>query len=225
MRDKMKKYVMWFALFICFPLAWAAALAGTGDTDVEKIERRLPKTSGEERLKLLLELSEYYLERDAKKALTCGMEALELLRDFPNPKQQVTLYNYIGSAHSTLSHHEEARKYVKLAQELAENIDDQKGYADALKNLALIYYNQRDFDRSTEYLSRTMSIYEKLGDEGRIAEVFHSMGNIYFRVSDHVLALENYLKAANIYDKLGKKDRLAAVYNNVGVIYQSRGDY
>ena len=169
----MKKYVIGVTLIICFFLACAAALSGTDTADVKKIEKRLPKTSGKERLELLVELSEYYLDRYAKKALTCGMEALELLRDFPNRKQQVTLYNYISRAHSALSHHEEARKYVEQAQELAEKIGDQKGYADALKNLSLIYYKQRDFDRSLRYLSRAMSIYEKLEDQGMIAEVFH----------------------------------------------------
>jgi signal transduction histidine kinase len=224
MKDKMKKYVLAFAIFVLLISALAAVTAGSDGTDVKKIEDRLPQSSGEERIELLVELSEYYMDRDAKKVLTYGMEALELLRNFTNPNRQVILYNYISHAHSTLSHHEKARKYVKLAQELAEKTGDKKGYADALNNRATISFNQGDYDLSIQHLSRALDIYEKLENREGMARVFKSIGNTYYKVGDLSSSLENYLKAAEIYDKEGNKERIASIYNNIANVCKRRGD-
>jgi len=219
----MKRYVSGFICLICLFLALAVVAAGSDGAEEIRIEDRLPQTSGQERLELLVELTGYYLDRDAKKALTYGMEALEVLRGFPNPKQQVTLYNYISHAHSILSNHEKARKYVSLAQDLAKKTGDKKGYAYALENISRIYYNQGNYDLALEYSSQALDIYEKLGNREGIAEVLKFKGNIYFKVADYPRAHENFLKAAAIYEKLEKKEKIASIYISIGAVNSESG--
>ena len=219
----MKKYLIGFTLLTCVFLALAAVTTGSDGTDVKKMEDRLHQTSGQERLELLVELTGHYLDRDAKKALTYGGEALELLRDFPNPKQQVTLYNNISHAHSILSNHEEAHKYVKLAQDLAEKTGDKKGYAYALENISRIYFNEGDYDLSLKYSSQALDSYEKLGNREGIAGVLKFKGTIYYKVADYPNAHESFLKAAKIYEKLGKKEKIASIYISIGAVNSERG--
>ncbi len=57
---------------------------------------------GDERLDLLVDLTEAYREDDPAKAITFGHEALELLAATPDEDGELSLLNALGDAHYRL---------------------------------------------------------------------------------------------------------------------------
>jgi signal transduction histidine kinase len=219
--DKMKKLFILLGLSVLF---FAASSAGAGETDWKEKENRLHETSGKERVELLVELTEHFRELEPKKALAYGSEALELLREFPDPRRQVVLVNDLGHVHRKQGNLEEARGYLEQARELAQKIGDENGYAEALHNISLVYFDEGDYDRSIDNLSRALTVCERLGKREQIATLAQTMGGIYYKMGDHSRALEWYLKAAGIFEKLGNKKGIAHIFIGIGAVNEVRGN-
>lgn len=196
-----------------------------GAADLSEKEARLARVQGKKRLRLLVELTGDYMRMKPEKAITYGMEAIQLFRDFPDPMQEVGLYNHLGIAYREMTIIDKSRQYFQQARQLAKNSKYKKGYADSARNLGLVYRYEGSYIKALENLSEALRIYRELGEELEIGNIFNYIGVTYMIMGDFKKALENLFNAKRIYVLLGAKDRIGSAYNNISLVYIEQKNY
>ncbi|HLP47293.1 MAG TPA: tetratricopeptide repeat protein [Candidatus Kapabacteria bacterium] len=213
-----KKAILFYG---CFMFILLARVFPQGDVNV--LESRLARAAGEERLKILVELTKRYQTDDLDKAYAYGKNALELMRRVPNASDEAMLLNLLGRIAYKLGNFQASIVYSGRGLEIAQKTGNKYECAAALYNLGMGNKYLADYNPALESLSRARAIYEELGDMDNIAACLNQIGLVYRRVNDYSRALEFIMKAGNIYDKLEEKHRLSSTYNNIGIIYFNMG--
>jgi signal transduction histidine kinase len=102
----------------------------------------------------------------------------------------------------------------------AEQLDYQKGKAEALSKLSTAYnYRGDSYDKSTEALLSSIRIYESLGDKRKIAELYGGFGWVMKRI-DLDNAMQYMQSGITIARKNNFDNELKDLYNNYGVLKQ-----
>lgn len=122
----MKRYAIFLGLLTLFFLVLFS------ESDLEEIETRLVKAVGKERIELLSELTNAYQNKEPKKTMAYGREALKLLRRFPDRELEMIILNHMSTASKELSEiyetrgdHRKAVDYYKKYKEIDEIIFNQ----------------------------------------------------------------------------------------------------
>jgi len=191
--------------------------------DVNVLESRLARATGEERLKMLVELTKRHQTDDLDKAYSYGKNALELMRQLPNSSDEVMLLNLLGRIAYKLGDFQASIDYSNQGLEIAQKTGNKIEYAAALFNLGMGNKYLANYNPALEYFSRAQAVYEELGDKNNTASCLNQIGLVYRRVNEYSRALEYIMKAGKIYDELDAKSRLSSIYNNIGIIYSDMG--
>jgi CHAT domain-containing protein/Tfp pilus assembly protein PilF len=101
--------------------------------------------------------------------------------------------------------------------------------ADALNNLALLYYHKGDYARAEPLYQRALAIWEKaLGpDHSDVAFALNNLALLYYHKGDYARAEPLYQRALAIWEKvLGPNhSNVALALNNLAGLYYDRGEY
>lgn len=110
----------------------------------------------------------------------------------------------------------EAVEYATQAQEMAKEINDQKGLAAASNNLGVAYRNQGALAKALEYYFNALKIYETIGHKEGIASAKNNIGNIYAFKKDYEKALQYFKESHGIFEEMGDSVRIIGSLNNLG---------
>jgi len=218
----MKKKIVLYALVVMMSLLYFNIPLFSGSReDWKEIEARLPQATGEQRLTFLVWLAGEFKYWEPNKTLKYGKEALDLLKKYPNPVLNVEIINRLGTVNVLLGNLADGRNLIARAKRMAEQINDRKGYADALGNFCYLEWNCTNYENAVQYGLNAIEIYETLGNEEGIAEAYDNIGISYMNVGDYNKSLDYLLKSLVIYEKSGNIDFIAGLYNNIANIYSS----
>lgn len=117
---------------------------------------------------------------------------------------------------------DEAIKYSTNARNLAEQINFQKGLAEAYKYIGLGYYMQANYADAFKNWELSLQIFEVLGDDKHIANILGNQGSIYYSYGDNVQATEYFLRALKIAEKLNDSIRISTLLLNIGNVYSEQ---
>jgi signal transduction histidine kinase len=118
----------------------------------------------------------------------------------------------------------EAIKYLDLAIELADEIDNHWSKADALFNKGVALWHLGEISRSDEYYDRAIPIYRLNNDSLSLIKVFNSQA-INFQMKGNVeLAFETFLRSLELAKKFGDRATIVNTLLNIGVMYDNNGD-
>ena len=127
------------------------------------------------------------------------------------------LYWYKGNLDRAADYHEES---LGIYQEL----DDEKGEANALNNLGLVQWSKGNLDAAAEYYERSLAIRRELKSSHEIGVILNNLGNVYVMKGDLESALDYHKQALQMREELDNKPDLATSLTNVGSVYQTRGN-
>jgi len=195
------------------------------EIDINKLESRLPGSTGKERIRILAELTQAYLAADPKKTLEYGQEALGLLHSFPDAKQQMTILKTVSTANSLLGEFQLAKDYALKSQAVAQKIGDKNGEADALASLSRVYWGLGDFHQANKYCFDAQNIYKATGNQNGLASTQGMLGHSYWRMGDFAKGLDFALKSAEIYRELGDRRGITLIENLISRLYSALGQY
>ena len=109
---------------------------------------------------------------------------------------------------------------------------DKKWITDAgtlMNNLALVYYNQGDYEKALEYIGKALAIRERvLGSEHpSTADTYNNLAIVYYDQCDYEKALEYHGKVLAIREGVLGRDHpdTADTYNNMANVYAAQGDH
>lgn len=154
--------------------------------------------------------------RLAKKALSLSRETGDKAL-IGRSLNELALFAMIKGEHTMSANmSEEAIKYF-------EELNDERGIADAKYNLAGIYYKTDNFHLGLIYLVDCLAIYRKFNDYHNQARTQKSLGTIYEYIGDQKKAVQAYEGAIECANKVGDLSLESNAYNPLSSIYLKQG--
>lgn len=126
------------------------------------------------RMKVLVWEKEYEEARSLVNNIAADMEYC------PDMRLRVMYHNEAGIINWRLKQFDDSVFHYKKAIYFAEHINNQRGVAMHLNNLANTYRDMRLFESSHQHIDASIKIYEKIGDRGWLPHVYDTKAQLYF---------------------------------------------
>jgi PAS domain S-box-containing protein len=192
---------------------------------IDSLQQNLKLAKKSDKLKILTQMTRYFMDVDPQQCIEYGTEALYITRkNEDNTKSFQILsimgvaYEYLGSYRKAVSLHEEALGYANKTEE-PEDI------ASCYINLANANQNIRKQDISLEYNLMALKIYRETQFDQGIAKALNNIGNVYLYMDDHKKALGYYLQSIEYKNTIDDDFSLATSLHNLALVYQALDDY
>ena len=205
----------------------------------EDLEAGLAGTVGEERLELLVALTQAHLGGDAAKAVAAGSEALVLLAEHPDNQRHLVLLkalgegyeelgetealvrtlNQLGLVYQELRRYEEALPVYSRARELAEAAGHRAWLAKTLRNTGDIHGKLGRLDRRLDLYEQALVVARELQPR-ELADALSQLGRLCRRVDELARAHEVLVEAVELFEELGETDRLAQHLMELGIVHR-----
>jgi len=190
--------------------------------DIRELENKLNTLKGEERLKILPDIGDIFLDsKKYHKAIKSYLEAVKLFKKKNNKKRLSPLYINIGIAHNDIGNYEQARNFFQKALVVNQEINNKKISAFAYNNLGLVFMNLGNYDKALDYFFKALVIFDEVKSKMGVAKSYNNIGNVYSHLKNYEKALEFALKSLEIKQKLGNKEMLANSLHNTGRAYSN----
>ena len=119
------------------------------------------------------------------------------------------------------SEYEHALEHYNEALEIRKKLENnEKGIAALLNNIAMVHFDQGEYNKSIEILTQALTIEEKLGNDVSVASSLGNIGLIYREQDEYEMAISYYKKSLKMLENY--PDELTYISNalsNLGVIY------
>jgi tetratricopeptide (TPR) repeat protein len=142
---------------------------------IENLEAQLRWTNGQQKIEILLRLISEYKTIYPQKVIEKGMEALTLLKNFPDEKQEIRILNNIGMAYIDKGMYETGLTYLNRGRKQAEEFGFRQELSDTLYAIGTAYCQLSNYDLAMMVNSQVLEIRNQLGDQRGIAESHRSI--------------------------------------------------
>lgn len=115
--------------------------------------------------------------------------------------------------------YDQAFKYGKQAEALAESLNWPKGVAAAYNNIGGLYQDVGELDTALYYYERSLEIRENLNNKKLIADSYGNIGLIYANKGELKKALVFQLKSLRLREEINYKPGVAMSYSNIARVY------
>lgn len=197
--------------------------------NLDSLETRANEAVGEEKLNLLLELSEKYISVNPDRALDFGLQALvQSKKQFKAVHEAKALW-IMGEANFKIVNLENSLRYYNRALGQYEKLNMREEQAKVLIGLAEVYNYARNPEMALHFLERAHLIAVQLNDYPLQIDVLMSLGQIYAKKGNHKNALNQYSKILKIlgdgYLTDDQKSILVKCYKMIGLSYVNLGEF
>ena len=100
--------------------------------------------------------------------------------------------------------------------------------ASVLNNIGIVYFYQKNYEKSLEYYKASLEIEEEFEEGYGISISYLNIGEVYKNLGNYSEALDYYLKALVLAKKFEEDDKdgdsIGILYNEIGSIYLLLGD-
>ncbi len=226
----MSKYSTFFLLILFFNISHILA-----QESIDILEKKLEKTYGIEKLKILNQITGNYLDHNLRKATKYGKQAVLLSENIFTErnkfvkKQQyfhkVVAYNQLGKSYFLRKKYYSAQQIYQKALDEAKEINYRQGMLEAktfLSALDSIEVKQSIFNDKISELKITQSIESSTQDWSistniRIAENSEKNAN-------YTNAIKFYHKAINILKDKGDAHKISELHQKIAELYKKSGN-
>lgn len=113
----------------------------------------------------------------------------------------------------------DAERCYQESLEIAENISEKQGQANALQALARIYYYQGNLKQAWEYNERSLTLKERLQDQIGRGNSIGFRGSICLLAGKYTEALEFFEQSLQVMEDLNNDSGKASTLTDIGVAY------
>lgn len=152
------------------------------------------------------------------------VKANNLFEELNDSVWVVSSYSSIGNTYYYKGNHRTAIKYHSQSLKLAEEWNLKPQAANAHNNLAIIYSEQKFYDRALEHYQAAKRHFLTEKDSYTIGAVELNIGNIYAATGRPDSAIYYFLQADSLFQPTGQLYALALNWTNLGEAYQSKND-
>lgn len=156
---------------------------------------------------------------DLKQSISLSLKALRFSTFVGNKLMMGRSLNHLSLFYMIRGDYKRSIKLAKTAISYFEELNDEKGIADANFNIASVHYKTDHFHLGLINLSASLSTYRKLKDYHNQARVYKSLGTIYEYFGDQKNALSSYKNAIFAAKKINDLNLISNAYNPLSGIY------
>ena len=110
----------------------------------------------------------------------------------------------IGIKYRLGKEYEKAMEYLPQALDMYKNIGDERGESEVLGHIAVLYFDQADFQSAMTWYQEALIKREKVDDKQLTGNTLNSIGSIYLRsFNDYPQAIYYYEKAGKLREEIG----------------------
>ena len=173
----------------------------------------------------IIDTSDYLNNKDPREALRIIGKGFELLRQYPNAKQERDLYYTKSWAYMELSEFKLADEYAERSFKLNADSRDFYYLSQYYNLMSSLQINRSQYVKGIEYLYKGLKAAEKSGDKNRIAVLYGNLGNAYSSIGRYDDALNFYESSLKLCKETDDKPNVAIWYDNIGLIYSAKKQY
>ncbi|HVG18131.1 MAG TPA: CHAT domain-containing tetratricopeptide repeat protein, partial [Blastocatellia bacterium] len=152
-------------------------------------------------------------------------EALPLMRDIGNRKQEAYTLGGIGTTYQRLMENQEALKYYNQALPLLQEVGDHFVEAEILINTGQIYDLFGEKQEAIKYYHQALPVVRALKNQYAESAALSSIGQVYVSLGEWRKALEYFNLTLPINRALKYQRDEAATLNNLGQTYFQLGEW
>lgn len=138
--------------------------------------------------------------------------------------QRASLLTSMGRAYRLTGQPEQALASNLRALELYRQIDDPRGQALALNNLAVVYDNGGEVERALEHYEAALALWRRVADSAEEANTLHNLGTLYALAGRDGEAADFLHQALELRRHRGDRRGEAATLTAIGWGHHLRGE-
>ncbi len=167
-------------------------------------------------MKVLEELSKYYLERSPGKAVEYGHEFIKLIEELDSLEYLDMAASILGEAYFYLDNYERSVYYLNKFLEIKKEERDTSGIASGLNNLGIVYRTMKRYDEAIKVYAKSLEIKTERNDTLGICNTLNNIGVLYFFDEDYEKALLYYRQSHELAEEMNLDYGFATSYLNIG---------
>lgn len=150
---------------------------------------------------------------------------LARIQKIRQPNKQVDAYGVAAEQCWRTGKYEKGLVYANKGLLLAKKTGYQKGEADLLNHIGIIYDYQGEITQSLRSYYKALKIQEAIHDDLGIAYTCSNLGLIYANQKNYKSALYYHTRSLKLRQKAKFTIGLSASYNNIGIVYMYQKKY
>lgn len=119
----------------------------------------------------------------------------------------------------------EAMAFFQQSLALFQQVEDDRGIAEVLQNMAMVEIPQANFTLAQQHLEQSLALYRLLQDDYGIARVQQHQGHMAYDQDRFADASDHFVESLAHYRRLGDQVRIANVLLNLGTTLTMLGDF
>jgi tetratricopeptide (TPR) repeat protein len=218
-------YFTRLVILFVFGLANLVALTQSPKT-IDSLETVLQQaTDPGQKLKILLKLTDEYVNSDISKSVYYAEQAAKIAEDSGKDKDRLRASLALARIYYFKSDLAKAMELAVQAKDLAEDLGLEKELASSLDAIGIIYYDIGNQTKSSEYIYASLKISEKLQDKEGMGATYCQIGTLYLDQKDYEKAVDFYLKSIELAKEINSNEGIASNLNNLAKVYHEQKDY
>ncbi len=177
------------------------------------------------KLKMLLKVSELYMDRKAILGVEYSDKAISLAQKLKKNTQLADAYYFKAFNYIALSRYSEALE--TLEKGLAHNlqVNDNHGIGKMYYSIAETNRRKSNVKKAQEYFNLSLSYFQKEPESSDLAMLYNSLGNLNINTTNYPKSVTFFQKAIVINERLKNLRSLSFNLNNLGLVYTYLGEY
>lgn len=195
------------------------------DVSILQLKKSLKTAiSKNEKMNLLLELGDFYLEQDLIQSEKYFNKAQQFVQ-FSDDINNAVLNEKLAVLYRKKGKYSEATQFGMHAENLFIKLKDTAGIVRSLISLGITNRFRNKNRQSINYYKRAVKLSEKKNFTILLGRTYNMMGIAYRRLNKLDSAMLKYTKAKKIFEKHRHQFQKVSVNNNLAVLHSSRGEY
>lgn len=212
-------------LGLALQLARLAGETGNHVRALELLEDLLGRDPGDARA-WYLSGKYLILSGDTRRAVDEHLvRALVLFKRSRNAFGEAEAVNALGIGYARLGQSAEAEEQYRRALALRRMLEDQRGTATTLRNLADLAVIRGEHEHARAYLEEARDLYGRLGDRFGQAQMEREAGLLSEEQGDYTAAREAFRMALRSRQRAGDVEGVGESFNDIGFANYQLGDY
>ncbi len=201
----------------------------SGQNTLDSLESTANRAIGEDKLDLLLQLSENYININPDRAIDFGLQVLLQSKKLGKPLHEAQALWIMGKANFKIANIENALRYYNRALGQFEKFNMREEQAKVLIGISEVYVYERNPEMALSFLDRAYSLAVELRDYHLQTEVLMSLGQIHLKKGNYKNAIAQFSKVLQIIGEGNltreQKSLKTTCFNNLGLSYKNLGEF
>ncbi len=142
------------------------------------------------------------------------IDSLNMNLTHANDTEKIDILIKLSSLTQNVSY-QKSLDYATEAKNIAVNLGDQKGIADAINRLGIIYTLDEKHKEAKDCFLEAMKIREIINYPDGLASSYHNLGLAYYHLSNYDESLNYFNKSLNVAIRIGDNQKIAIGYHNL----------